>query len=506
MSGSCCNLVSIDWQQVVQSVKPQHRSQTKVIVPLGPSTESVTVLENLIDIGAQLFLIENQSNVERSVINLMRASANKQQQIICVLIQVGGGCSSNVANVLQDSSAAMQGVEEGGGGSILGKRKATGPQFLRHNDIKNLQTVMALIDIPYVVLSHCRNVRDVQHVKDDLEELGLHATRTIWKIDNWQILHGNFRECVEAVDGILIDREALGSEWEKETQNIIKLPLIQKKIIKVCNFAGKPVLINGVADSLKTFLRPTRAEATDIANNVLDGVDGIVLGAETAEGMYPKNVFQAVQSMCKEAEEIFDNHSYTEQIDDYLQKTNYKKISFPVKLGIQSTSITPSTSIENIAVQNGKFNQQINYNKTFQQKLNFSNLNGACYAAVKTSNLSKIDAIILAVGDDRGIEQLSQLKPKCPIIVFISNSNQYDQYENQEVSKQLLASRICMYWGTQVVFVDENVIKNCDVKDVCNVVGQKFGQKFQRLVSILRDNAGNHLIKFNFDWEMSGQC
>eukprot|EP01023_Acetabularia_acetabulum_P055111 TRINITY_DN6336_c0_g1_i9.p1 TRINITY_DN6336_c0_g1~~TRINITY_DN6336_c0_g1_i9.p1 ORF type:complete len:496 (+),score=78.66 TRINITY_DN6336_c0_g1_i9:300-1787(+) len=493
MNTPCCNLSIMNWQEVVQPVKACQRSQTKVIVPLGPATENVEILQELIGVGAQLFYLENQvgCNIETQIKNLLEAARIKQQQVICGILQMGGSSSSSSEHVLQDMDM-QQGAEEGS--NVLGKRKAAGPSYLRHNDLKNLQTATALLEIPYVVLSQCRNIRDIQHIKCDLEELGLQSTKIICKVDNWQMLKGNFREYVDVVDGILIDREALGSEWEKETDFIIRLPLVQKKIIKICNFAGKPVLINGVADSLQTLLRPTRAEATDIANIVLDGVDGIVLGTETYEGKYPVNVFATVQSMCNQAEIIFDNKAYMEQIDDYLHNT--KQIDQTIKLGTTSNTITPSVSIENLPAQNGH-TQHAKFNNTKNPMFNFLNLNGACYAAVKTSYLSQIDGIVLAVGDDEGCEQLSQLKPKCPIFVLISNTL-ICKGIRQEAGGQLLAARSCLRWGVQPVFVEEQLDKNVNAGDVQNVLRQKYGQGFQKLVLILRDDLGNHLIKFNF--------
>ena len=62
------------------------------------------------------------------------------------------------------------------------------------------------------------------------------------------------------------------------------MALVQKTVIQACNLVGKPVLITRVVDTMVNTPRPTRAEATDVANAVLDGADGILLGAETLRG------------------------------------------------------------------------------------------------------------------------------------------------------------------------------------------------------------------------------
>lgn len=71
-----------------------------------------------------------------------------------------------------------------------------------------------------------------------------------------------------------------------------KMALVQKLLIKACNLVGKPVIVSRVLDTMVGTPRPTRAEATDVANAVLDGVDGFLLGAETVKGSYPVQTVQ----------------------------------------------------------------------------------------------------------------------------------------------------------------------------------------------------------------------
>lgn len=86
--------------------------------------------------------------------------------------------------------------------------------------------------------------------------------------------------------------------------------MLQKALIQACNAAGKPVLTTRVVDSMCLSPRPTRAEATDISNMVLDGVDGVILGAETLRGLFPVLSVKTVLFCAKEAEQIFDNNGH----------------------------------------------------------------------------------------------------------------------------------------------------------------------------------------------------
>ncbi|KAL5231655.1 hypothetical protein ABZP36_030431 [Zizania latifolia] len=89
----------------------------------------------------------------------------------------------------------------------------------------------------------------------------------------------------------------------------------QKIAIQKCNLDGKPVIITRVVDNMIDNLRPTRAEATDVANAVLDGTDGILLGAETVRGPYPVDVVSTVGRICAEVRFFSTFNSVTEPSD-----------------------------------------------------------------------------------------------------------------------------------------------------------------------------------------------
>lgn len=81
-----------------------------------------------------------------------------------------------------------------------------------------------------------------------------------------------------------------------------------------CNQQGKPVMVTRVVDTMTDAPRPTRAEATDIANLVLDGADCILLGAETFRGNYPVETVKTVAAICRQAEKAFDSETFYQSL------------------------------------------------------------------------------------------------------------------------------------------------------------------------------------------------
>ncbi|KAL2229343.1 UNVERIFIED_CONTAM: Pyruvate kinase 1, cytosolic [Sesamum indicum] len=159
--------------------------------------------------------------------------------------------------------------------------------------------------IDFLSLSYTRHAEDVREARDCLSKLGgLSQTQIFAKIENVEGLT-HFDEILQEADGIILSRGNLGIDLPPE-----KVFLFQKSAIYKCNMAGKPAVVTRVVDSMTDNLRPTRAEATDVANAVLDGCDAILLGAETLRGLYPVETISTVGKICAEAEKVFNQDQY----------------------------------------------------------------------------------------------------------------------------------------------------------------------------------------------------
>eukprot|EP00842_Homolaphlyctis_polyrhiza_P003560 jgi/Hompol1/4204/HPOL_003536-RA len=158
-------------------------------------------------------------------------------------------------------------------------------------DLKDIQFAIAH-DVDFISISCIRDIEDVEEIK------------MLAKIENKRAMN-NFDSILKMADGIVIDRGYLGAEIEVEV-----VAIAQKKMITLANAAGKPILVaNQMLESMLTSPHPTRSEAADIANAVMDGADGLVLSAETAVGEF---VIEAVETMHKIAYQAELNTNYLE--------------------------------------------------------------------------------------------------------------------------------------------------------------------------------------------------
>ncbi|URE10741.1 Pyruvate kinase [Musa troglodytarum] len=167
--------------------------------------------------------------------------------------------------------------------------------------------------IDFLSLSYTRHAEDVRQAREFLSKLGdLYQTQIFAKIESVEGLT-HFDEILQEADGIILSRGNLGIDLPPE-----KVFLFQKAAVYKCNMAGKPAVITRVVDSMTDNLRPTRAEATDVANAILDGSDAILLGAETLRGLYPVETISTVGRICYEAEKVFNQDLYFKKTVKYV--------------------------------------------------------------------------------------------------------------------------------------------------------------------------------------------
>lgn len=168
--------------------------------------------------------------------------------------------------------------------------------------------------IDFIAASFVRKASDVLEIRELLERHNAAHIQIISKIENQQGVD-NLDEILEVSDGLMVARGDLGVEIPAE-----EVPLVQKEMIKKCNRAGKPVITaTQMLDSMQRNPRPTRAEASDVANAIFDGTDAIMLSGETAAGKYPVESVQTMSRIAERAEsaleyrEIFKKQAIAQQ-------------------------------------------------------------------------------------------------------------------------------------------------------------------------------------------------
>ncbi|RIK79618.1 MAG: pyruvate kinase [Planctomycetota bacterium] len=156
-------------------------------------------------------------------------------------------------------------------------------------------------DLDFVSLSFVRSPKEVCELKELVAASGGTA-RVIAKIEKREALD-QLDAIVEAADGIMVARGDLGVEVDVAT-----IALEQKRIIAACHRLGKPVITaTQMLDSMQHQLRPTRAEATDVANAILDGTDACMLSGETAIGEYPRETVEMMNRIMLATEAMLDS-------------------------------------------------------------------------------------------------------------------------------------------------------------------------------------------------------
>lgn len=218
--------------------------------------------------------------------------------------------------------------------------------------------------VDIIALSFVRCAEDVLTVKHLLDEQGCGHVQIISKIENMEGVD-NLESIIAASDGIMVARGDLGVEVPVED-----VPIIQKTMIEQCNRAGKPVIVaTHMLESMQVNPRPTRAEASDVANSVLQGTDAIMLSGETAAGKYPVESVRTMATIAVKAESL------------YLQSPHVKN--------------TTAQTITEVISQ----------------------------AAVNASSALEAKAILIPTESGFTARMVSKHRPKAPIIAITPNDN-----------------------------------------------------------------------------------
>ncbi len=337
---------------------PRH---TKIISTLGPASSSRDTIADLIEAGTDVVRLNfshGEHEDHRRVVTLVREEAKKQDRQVTILQDLQGprirvspvqggtvllsegtqvtiSASTSPDNVSSEShiyisyKALAQDVAPGGQiliddgrlsltvlsikgddvyahvdvGGVLKSRKGvnlprvrTSGPALTEKDLADLEVAIDL-NIDWIALSFVRNETDVVHLRKHLKAAG-HRAGVIAKIEKPEAFDA-IDNILAVSDGIMVARGDLGIEMPMSS-----IPHAQKTIIHKCLLAGKPVITaTQMLESMIEDHVPTRAEASDVANAVLDGTDAVMLSGETAVGHHPPRVVEAMARIIKAAEE-----------------------------------------------------------------------------------------------------------------------------------------------------------------------------------------------------------
>jgi pyruvate kinase len=407
---------------------PILETKTKIIATIGPATSSAEKLKELIVAGVDLCRINFSHGTEDenrdTILRIQRVNAELQTNvgILCDLqgpkLRVGEmhdkGVNLIAGKTISITNKKMVGTEEEiyikykrlsedlkpgepillddgklvlevvdlvdehhitakviRGGILKSKKGFNLPNTklsipaLTGKDRKDLEVAMEL-DVDWIGLSFVRNPEDITLVHDMIEQHGVHS-RVIAKIEKPQAIE-NIDAIIDISDAVMVARGDLGVEMPME-----QVPIIQKMIVKKCNQASKPVIIaTQMMESMIENHQPTRAEANDVANAVMDGADAVMLSAETSIGKYPVEAVIAVEKIL----------IATEALGDIYFK-DYKPV--------EESSSFLSDEI--------------------------------CYTAVQISKAISAKAIISMTQSGYTAFKIASLRPRCRVFIFTRNKD-----------------------------------------------------------------------------------
>lgn len=332
--------------------------QTKIVCTIGPASESVAVLEKMIragmDVSRHNFSHGSQDEHRERVLAVRTAAANAGRAVAIMLdlrgpklrigefengaVTLGAGDTFTLTTdevvgnrervtvnypalpeevepgnriLLNDGMLVME-VQEVRGNDVvcrvendgeLSDRKGvnlpgvrTSMPAVTDQDVEDLRFGLEL-GIDYVAASFVRRAEDLIAVRRMLETANS-GVQVVSKIETWEALR-NLNEIIRLSDAVMVARGDLGLEIAPE-----EVPLVQKRIIDICNRLGKPVITaTQMLESMIQHPRPTRAEASDVANAIIDGTDAVMLSAETAVGQFPVEAVATMARIAKRMEE-----------------------------------------------------------------------------------------------------------------------------------------------------------------------------------------------------------
>ncbi len=332
--------------------------RAKIVCTLGPAVDTPEKVRQLIEAGmnmARLNLSHGSYEEHQARLDMVRTAAREQSQAVAILVdlqgpkirlgrfaagphelmrgdiftittdevegtkeRVGttykglpGDCKAGDRILIDDGKVTVEVVEVKNNDVIT---KVIEPGVVSNNKGINLPGIAVSVpalsekDIEdlrwglsagadFIALSFVRNAEDITGVHMVMDEMGIRVP-IIAKIEKPQAVE-NLESIIDAFDGIMVARGDLGVELPIED-----VPLVQKRCVEMARESAKPVIVaTQMLDSMISNSRPTRAEATDCANAVLDGADALMLSGETSIGEFPIETVQTMARIIEKTEE-----------------------------------------------------------------------------------------------------------------------------------------------------------------------------------------------------------
>ena len=294
----------------------EHREVVSVIRALGHELDRhVAILQDLCGPKMRLNPLPGDvvdCNLDDECTLVAEATSSSAQELTCTYRELPNDLKAGETVLFADGTVAMIVIETAPGRARL---KVTLPGRLRsrqglnlpgsdlavtsltEKDLRDLDwTARHADDVDFVGLSFVRSAEDVVRLRQELRSRNCPA-HIVVKIEKPQAVE-HLEEIVAATDAVMVARGDLGVEMDVQ-----RVPAIQKRIIALCNQAHRPVITaTQMLNSMEHSNRPTRAEASDVFNAVLDGTDAVMLSGESAIGEYPVEAVLTMRQICTEAE------------------------------------------------------------------------------------------------------------------------------------------------------------------------------------------------------------
>ena len=335
------------------------RRRTKIVATLGPATDDPQVLEGIIAAGVNVARINfSHGNAEEHLarIERFRAEAKRQNQVVAILGDLPGpklrvkvtsamplhvgetitfSCRDEAVEandivitepevlhdvqpdhriLLDDGRLQLIALQREGdrlfakvtvGGTLKPNKGLNLPDTplsiaaVTERDIAAL-AIAAQADVDWLALSFVRSPDAANELRQAAAAAGIHDIPVLAKVERPEAVEA-IDAIVRAFDGVMVARGDLGVEMPLEM-----VPTVQKMLIKAAREQGKPVITaTDMLDSMRSNPRPTRAEASDVANAIFDGTDAVMLSGETAIGEYPVETVNCMARIAIEAENHF---------------------------------------------------------------------------------------------------------------------------------------------------------------------------------------------------------